>query len=243
MGIAVGDYDHDGNMDIFVTTFANDNYILFHNDGRGLFSDVSYAAGVGEPTVPNLGWATFFFDYDNDGHLDLFCANGHVYPEVDGAIRESYRQPLQLFRNLGNGRFREVTKEALNLPPQAARGGAVGDYNNDGGLDIVVSLIDSKPLLLQNMAANKRGNWLRVKLTGTKCNRQAVGARVKVSAGGVTQYASVRAGESYLSSNDPRLHFGLGSSGQADVEVSWPGGGTEKFSAVPANRQFDIRQQ
>jgi hypothetical protein len=243
MGIAVGDYDHDGNMDIFVTTFANDNYILFHNDGGGLFSDVSYAAGVGEPTVPNLGWATFFFDYDNDGYLDLFCANGHVYPEVDGAIRESYRQPLQLFRNLGNGKFREVTKEALNLPPQAARGGAVGDYNNDGGLDIVVSLIDSKPLLLQNMAANKRGNWLRVKLTGTKCNRQGVGARVKVSAGGVTQYASVRAGESYLSSNDPRLHFGLGSSGQADIEVSWPGGGTEKFSAVPANRQFDIRQR
>jgi hypothetical protein len=241
MGIAVGDYDRDGNMDIFITTFANDNYILFHNDGGGLFSDVSYPSGVGEPTVRYLGWATFFFDYDNDGWLDLFCANGHVYPEVEGAIREGYRQPLQLFRNLGNGRFREVTKESLNLVPQAARGGAYADYKNDGGLGIAVSRMDAKPLLLDNTGF--RGNWLRIKLTGTKCNRQAVGARVKVRAGGLTQYASVRAGESYLSSNDPRLHFGLGKASQAEVEVNWPGGGTEKFIAVPVNRQFDIRQK
>jgi hypothetical protein len=242
MGVAVGDYDHDGNMDIFITTFANDNYILYHNDGGGLFTDVSYAAGVGEATIPNLGWATFFFDYDNDGHLDLFCANGHVFPEVDGGLRETYRQPLQLFRNLGNGKFREVTKEALNLPHQAARGGAFADYKNDGGLGVVVSRIDATPLLLENTAA-KRANWLRVKLTGTKCNRQAIGARVKVTAGGIAQYASVRAGESYLSSNDPRLHFGLGTASQADIEVTWPGGGTEKFTGVPANRQFDVRQR
>jgi hypothetical protein len=242
MGIGVGDYDHDGNMDIFITTFANDNYILFHNDGGGLFTDVSYPSGVGAATLPHLGWATFFFDYDNDGYLDLFCANGHVYPEVDGAIRETYRQPLQLFRNLGNGKFREVTKEALNLPPQAARGGAFADYNNDGGLDVAVSRIDAKPLVLENTGAG-RGNWLRLQLTGTKCNRQAVGARVKVTSGGLTQYGSVRAGGSYLSSNDPRLHFGLGTASQADIEVTWPGGGTEKFSRVPANRQLDIRQR
>jgi hypothetical protein len=241
MGVAVGDYDGDGNMDIFITTFANDNYILFHNDGGGLFTDVSYPAGVGQATLPHLGWATFFFDYDNDGHLDIFCANGHVYPEVDGAIRESYRQPLQLFRNLGNGKFREVTKESLDLPPQAARGGAFADYKNNGRLGIAVSRMDSRPLLLEN--TGDQNNWLRLKLTGTKCNRQAVGARVKVNAGGTTQYESVRAGGSYLSSNDPRLHFGLGAASQAEIEVTWPGGGTEKFTAVPANRQFDIRQR
>ena len=241
MGIAVGDYDHDSNMDIFITTFANDNYVLFHNDGNGLFSDVSYPSGVGEATVPHLGWGTFFFDYDNDGHLDLFCANGHVYPEVDGAIRESYRQPLQLFRNLGNGKFREVTKETLSLPPQPARGAAFADYNNKGSIGIAVSRMDAKPLLLENSGV--RGNWLRVKLIGAKCNRQAVGARVKVTAGGVTRYESVRAGGSYLSSNDPRLHFGLGAASQADIEVTWPGGGSSKLTAVPANRQVEIRQQ
>jgi len=241
MGIAVADYDHDGKSDIFITTFANDNYILFHNDGGGVFTDVSYAAGIGEPTVRYLGWATFFFDYDNDGHIDLFCANGHVYPEVDGAIRESYRQPLQLFRNLGDGRFREVTREALNLPPQPARGGAFADYRNDGGLGVAVSRIDANPLLLENTGV--RGNWLRLLLTGTRSNRQAVGARVKVNTGAMIQYGSVRAGGSYLSSSDPRLHFGIGTASRADIEVTWPGGATEKFTGLSANRQYDITQR
>lgn len=242
MGVAVGDYDHDGNMDLFITTFAGDNYILFHNDGGGIFTDVSYPSGVGKPTVPYLGWATFFFDYDNDGHLDLFCANGHVYREVDGAIQEKYRQPLQLFRNLGNGKFIETSSEALRLPPQSARGGSFGDFNNDGRLDIVVSVIDGKPLLLENRSTSP-GKWLRIKLTGSRCNRQAVGARVKVIANGLTQYGTVQAGGSYLSSNDPRLHFGLGSATQADVTVTWPGGAKEEFRAIPANRQLDIRQK
>jgi len=242
MGIAVGDYDHDGNMDVFITTFAGDNYILFHNDGGAIFTDVSYPSGVGEATIPNLGWGTFFFDYDNDGHVDLFCANGHVYPEVDGALRETYRQPLQLFRNAGNGTFREVTREALNLPRQAARGAAFADFDNDGDLDVAVSIIDGKPLLLENTSGN-RANWLRVKLTGTRCNRQAVGARVKVTAASIVQYSTLRAGESYLSSNDPRLHFGLGKASQADLEVTWPGGTTERFAAIPANRQIEIRQK
>jgi hypothetical protein len=173
--------------------------------------------------------------------LDLFCANGHVYPEVDGAIRETYRQPLQLFRNLGNGKFRDVAREALSLPPQAARGGAFADYNNDGRLGMAISRIEGKPLLLENRTAP--GNWLRLKLVGTRCNRQAIGARVKITAAGATQYDSVRAGGSYLSTNDPRLHFGIGTAKQADVEVKWPGGETEKFTAVPANRQFAIRQR
>ncbi|MBI1789216.1 MAG: CRTAC1 family protein [Acidobacteria bacterium] len=243
MGVAVGDYDHDGRMDLFITTFANDNYVLLHNDGGGFFTDVSYPAGVGEPTVPYLGWATFFFDYDNDGHPDLFCANGHVYPEVEGAIKESFRQPLQLFRNLGNGKFREVSLESglRALPPQTARGGAFADFDNDGDLDVVVSVMDGKPLLLENSGGN-RAHWLRVELTGETCNRMAVGARVKVTAGGLTQYSTVRAGGSYLSSNDPRLHFGLGSSAAAEVEVAWPGGGTEKIGRVKANQAVRIRQ-
>ena len=243
MGVAVGDYDHDGRMDLFITTFANDNYVLFHNDGGGFFTDVSYPSGVGEPTVPYLGWATFFFDYDNDGHIDLFCVNGHVYPEVDGAIKETFRQPLQLFRNLGSGKFHEVSIEAglRALAPQSARGGAFADFDNDGDLDVVVSVLDGKPMLLENLNGN-RANWLRVELTGEKCNRMAVGARVKVTARGLTQYATVRAGGSYLSSNDPRLHFGLGSAPEADIEVTWPGGGTERVPGLKANQAVHIRQ-
>jgi enediyne biosynthesis protein E4 len=243
MGVAVGDYNHDGWMDLFVSTFSNDNYVLFHNDGDGFFTDASYPSGVGEPTVPYLGWATFFFDYDNDGHPDLFCANGHVYPEVDGVLRETFRQPSQLLRNLGNGKFRDVSAAVGldQLPPQSARGGAYADFNNDGGLDVVVSVMDGKPLLLENTLA-KRGNWLRVTLTGEKCNRMAVGARVKVTAGGRTQTAALRAGGSYLSSNDPRLHFGLGTAMEAVVEVAWPGGGTERIGPVKANRGIRIRQ-
>ena len=243
MGVAVGDYDHDGRMDLFITTFANDNYVLFHNDGGGFFTDVSYPSGVGEPTVAYLGWATFFLDYDNDGHLDLFCVNGHVYPEVDGAIKETFRQPLQLFRNLGSGKFHEVSIEAglRSLAPQSARGGSFADYDNDGDLDVVVSVLDGKPMLLENLNGN-RGNWLRVELTGEKCNRMAVGARVKVTARGLTQYASVRAGGSYLSSNDPRLHFGLGSATEAEVEVTWPGGAVERIAGLKANQAVHIRQ-
>jgi len=243
MGVAVGDYDHDGNMDIFITTFANDNYVLFHNDGAGLFTDVSYPSGIGEPTVPYLGWASFFFDYDNDSHPDLFCVNGHVYPEVDGAIQETFRQPLQLFRNLGNGKFREVSEQSglRALPPQSARGGSFADFDNDGDLDIVVSVMDGKPLLLENTGGN-RANWLRLRLVGEKSNRMAVGARVKITAGGATQYATLRAGESYLSSNDTRLHFGLGTALEAKVEVRWPGAGWETITGVKANQSIDVRQ-
>jgi len=242
MGVAVGDYDRDGLMDLFITTFADDNYVLFHNDGDGLFTDVSYPAGVGEPTVPYLGWATFFFDYDNDGYPDLFCANGHVYPEVDGKIRETFRQPLQMLRGAG-GKFFDVSAGVgfHALPPQSARGGSFADFDNDGDLDVVVSVMDGKPMLLENIGGN-RGNWLRLRLTGEKCNRMAVGARVKVTAGGLTQYTTVRAGGSYLSSNDPRLHFGLGTAAVADIDVVWPGGGTERISGVKANQPLHIHQ-
>lgn len=243
MGVAVGDYDRDGLSDIFVTTFANDNYVLFHNDGGGLFSDVSYPSGIGEATIPHLGWATFFFDHDNDGHLDLLCVNGHVYPEVDALGREKYRQPLQLFRNLANGKFKDVSTETglAALPPQSARGGSYADFDNDGDLDFVVSIMDGKPQLLEN-TGRPRNRWLRIQLTGVRCNRMAVGAKVKVVADAAAQYHSVRAGGSYLSSNDPRLHFGMGGAAEADVEVTWPGGATEKIGKVKTNQSLTIRQ-
>jgi enediyne biosynthesis protein E4 len=243
MGVAVGDYDHDNLMDVFITTFANDNYVLFHNDGGGFFSDVSYPSGVGEPTVPYLGWGAFFFDYDNDGHADLFCANGHVYPEVEGVLQEKFRQPMQLFRNSGAGKFREASTDAGfdKLAPQSARAASFADFDNDGDLDILVSVMDGKPLLLENVGGNK-SNWLRVQLTGTKANRMAVGARVKVTVGPLTQYETVRAGSSYLSSSDPRLHFGLGGATHADVEVSWPGGGSTKTTRAKANQIVNIQQ-
>lgn len=242
MGVAVGDYDSDGFSDVFITTFANDNYVLFHNDGDGFFTDVSYPAGVGEPTVPYLGWGTFFFDFDNDGRLDLFCANGHVYPEVNGRLRETFRQPPQLFRNMGAGKFRDVSAAAgfTAATQLAARGASFGDFNNDGQLDALVSVMDSKPVLLENSGGG--GNWLKVRLVGSSDNRSAVGARVKVTAAGQTQFASVRSGGSYLSSNDPRLHFGLGPATTADLEITWPGGAVQRLSNVKANQQIDARQ-
>jgi hypothetical protein len=244
MGVAVGDYDHDGRMDLFVTTFANDNYVLYHNDGRGFFSDVSYPAGLGEPTIPWLGWATFFFDYDNDGWPDLFAANGHVYPEVDGKTTEKYREPLQLFRNLGNGKFTEVSRDAglSAMPWRSARGGAYCDFDNDGDLDIIVSNIDDRPQLLENAGGN-RANWIELKLIGTKSNRDAIGAQVKIQAGDLVQYDHVRAGGSFLSNNDPRLHFGLAGQRVVNaIEIRWPNGAVEQLKDVAPNRIMAVKE-
>jgi enediyne biosynthesis protein E4 len=245
MGVAVGDYDNDGRTDLFVTTFANDNYVLFHNDGKGLFSDVSFQSGVGEATVSNLGWAAFFLDYDNDGYKDLFAANGHVYPEVDGKLnRETYREPLLLFHNLHNGKFQETGQAAglRALPPNSARGGAYCDYDNDGDLDMVVSNIDDRPQILRNDGGNSK-HWLEMRLVGTRSNRDAIGALVKVKAGDLVQWDRVRTGGSYISGNDLRLHFGLGDHEAADtIEIRWPSGATESIEKVQSNRILTIEE-
>ncbi len=244
MGIAVGDYDHDGRMDLFVTTFANDNYILFHNEGQGFFTDVSYQAGIGEATIPWLGWASFFLDYDNDGWKDLFAANGHVYPEVDGKIGERYRQPLQLFRNIRNGKFRDISTDSglSTLPWRSARGGAYCDFDNDGDIDLLISNIDDRPQLLENVGGN-RARWIELKLIGTKSNRDAIGAQVKIQAGDLVQYDHVRAGGSFLSNNDPRLHFGLGDHGVIDaIEILWPSGRKERLTGIKSNQIVALKE-
>jgi hypothetical protein len=244
MGVAAGDYDNDGRVDLFVTTFANDNYVLFHNEGGGFFADHSYESGVAEATIPFLGWATAFLDYDNDGRKDLFAANGHVFHEIDGKIKETYRQPLQLFRNLGGGKFSEASRETgLSVMPwRSARGGAYCDFDNDGDIDLLISNIDDHPQLLENVGGNRQ-HWIELKLTGTKSNRDAIGAQVKIEAGGLTQFDHVRAGGSYLSSNDPRLHFGLGPATSVDrIEILWPSGAMEHLAAVPANQILTIKE-
>ncbi len=245
MGVAAGDYDNDGRTDLFITTFANDNYVLFHNEGKSTFSDLSFQSGIGERTIPHLGWATFFLDYDNDGWKDLFDASGHVYPEVDGRLgAETYREPLQLFRNLHNGKFAEVSKEVglLRMEARSARGGAYCDYDNDGDVDILVSNIDGTPQLLENVGGNQ-ANWLEMKLEGTVSNRDAIGAKVKLTAGDLIQYDHVRAGSSFISGNDLRLHFGLGDHSMADsIEVLWPSGKKDQVDRVSSNQILKIRE-
>jgi hypothetical protein len=244
MGVAVGDYDNNGLTDLFVTTFANDNYVLYHNDGNGMFSDVSFPSGVGEPTISYLGWGTFFFDYNNDGYKDLFAANGHVYPEVDGKLNETYREPLLLFQNLGKGRFQEVSRAAgmRSLPVYSARGAAYCDYDNDGDLDVLISNIDDKPQLLRNDGGSRQ-HWLEMRLVGTRSNRDAIGALVKIRSGNLVQWDRVRTGGSYISGNDPRLHFGLGDNSIADsIEVQWPSGAHDVLQHVETNRILTIQE-
>jgi len=245
MGAAVGDYDNDGLMDLFVTTFANDNYVLYHNDGGNFFTDVSYPSGVAEPTIRWLGWGTFFLDYNNDGFKDLFCINGHVYPEIDGRIRQSYRQPLQLLENNRHGKFREVSEQAglARMPWHSGRGGAYCDFDNDGNVDVVVSNIDDRPTLLRNEGGSGN-NWLELSLAGTVSNRSAIGAKVKITAGDLVQYDHVRAGGSFLSGNDLRLHFGLRMHKRVDsLEIRWPGGKVDRYQNLEVNKILSLREK
>ncbi len=245
MGVAVGDYDNDGRTDLFVTTFANDNYVLYHNDGKGLFSDVSFPSGVGEATISYLGWGAFFLDYDNDGWKDLLAANGHVYPEVEGHLnRETYREPLLLFHNNGHGKFREVGSAAglRRLPLHSARGAAYADFDNDGDLDFVVSNIDERPQLLENRSDNRK-HWLELNLIGTRSNRDAIGALVSVRCGDLKQWDRVRTGVSYISGNEHRLHFGLGNYDKFDsLEIQWPSGAVEQISPTAVDHILTIKE-
>ena len=240
MGIAVGDYNRDGKLDLFITTFSDDYKTLYRNDGDGNFSDVSYKAGLANPTIPFLSWGTAFMDYDNDGFLDLFIANGHVYPQVDKQDwGTTWAERPQLFRNLDGVKFQEVPPStgsglAAVVP---ARGAAFGDLFNNGHIDVVLNCIDSAPLLLRNVVEN--GNhWMEFQLVGSgRSPKDAIGAKVFLTAGGVRRRVDVFSGGSYMSSSDSRVHFGLGTATAIDAfEIDWPDGLRQKVEVAALNR-------
>jgi enediyne biosynthesis protein E4 len=243
MGVDWGDYDHDGRLDLFVTNFVDQSDTLYHNLGEQGFTDVTLPSGIGHPTHPYVGWGTAFFDMDNSGWLALFVVNGHVYPLVDTIPGEvHYRQPMFLFRNLRNGSFEEVSAAAglAGMPLASRRGAAFGDINNDGCVDVVTLNVGETPSLLLNHCQNGNHRVL-FKLTGTKSNRMAIGARVTVKAGKTSQFSEVRGGGSYLSQNDLRLHFGLAAETRmSEVKIDWPSGRSEVLRDVPADFIYSI---
>ena len=244
MGTDLGDYDGDGDEDLIVTHFSDDYHTLYRNDGGGLFTDDTAAAGLDSATRSSLGWGANFLDYDNDGDLDLFIAAGHVYPQVDGRDRTtSYRQPNLLFRNEG-GRFVNVSERAGPGLRQvrSSRGVAVADYDDDGDLDLFVVNENDVPSMLRNDGGNAN-HWLKVRLVGSRSNRDGIGARVMVRTRTRRQMRQARLSAGYLSSHDPRLHFGLGDQVKADeVEVRWPSGETQRFTDIAADRVLTIAE-
>ncbi len=244
MGADVADFDNDGLLDLAVTNFSEDTNTLYRNLGNGVFEDVSWASKIGPPSWLYLGWGVKFFDYDNDGRLDLLVVNGHVYPEADRFNGGStYRQRALLHRGRGDGTFEEVASRYPALAtPGTARGLAVGDYDNDGALDVLINHQDAAPQLLRNDNSSG-GHWVRLELVGGKSNRDGVGARVTLQAGGKKWTATRLAGDSYLSSSDPRLHFGLGAEKVIDeLAVHWPSGRRQTLHRLEADRTIRIEE-
>jgi hypothetical protein len=243
MGVDMGDYDHKGRLNIFVTEFVDQSDTLYHNNGDDGFTDVTWRAGIGQPSHPYVGWGTGFFDMDNSGWLDIFVANGHVYPQVDTIPNAAhFKQPMLLFRNKHDGTFEESAAAVglSDIPLQSRRGAAFGDINNDGCVDIVTLNVGEPPSLLLNHCQNGNHRVL-FRLQGTKSNRLAIGARVTVKAGGITQFSEVKGGSSYISQNDLRQHFGLGKSDKMDeVTVRWPNGESEILRGLPADFIYTI---
>jgi hypothetical protein len=245
MGVALGDYLHTGHLSLFVTHFSEEYAALFRNDGGMTFTDVSFQAGVATPTIPYVGWGTAFFDFDNDGWPDLFLVNGHVYPQVDTLdVGARYREPKLLFLNQRDGTFRNISElvgPAIQIP-QVSRGAAFGDLFNDGRVDIVVENLDGKPMILREEGGN-HNHWIGFELAGTKSNRLALNARIKAVAGDLVQVDEVRSGGSYLSQNDLRIHFGLGTYDHLDrAEILWPSGKTETLTSLAADRFYAVKE-
>ena len=239
MGVTLGDYDHDGRLDLFITNFDDEYNVLYHNDGRGSFTDVSFNAKVAQASLPYVGWGTKFFDYDNDGWVDLFVANGHVYPQ-----RGHYQQREFLHHNNRDGTFTELasTTGSSLMEERVGRGVAFGDIDNDGDVDIVVNDLDGGPQLLRNDGGNL-SNSVLIKTVGVKSNRDGIGARVKIVSGDLTQLDEVRSGGSYLSQSDLRLHFGLEQRRKIDlIEIRWPSGIVDRVTNLDANKIFTFKE-
>ncbi len=243
MGVAVGDYDCSGSLDLFKTHFSDDTHVLYRNDGEGYFDDMTLRSGIGVETR-YVGWGAGLADLDNSGLPDIFFVTGSVYPQV---AREHERYPAAtprvLFRNLGDGRFEQLFEEAGSALAEArsSRGCAFGDFDNDGDVDILIVNLNQPPSLLRNDLAG-RANWLKVKLAGVDSNRSAIGATVIASYGGRRQAQAVLSQSSFHSANDSRLHFGLGEAPAADLEVRWPTGKTEAYPGVKANALVRIEE-
>jgi hypothetical protein len=243
MCLSMGDYDNDGRLDLYISDYQDAPDRVWRNDGKGFLEEVSNEVGVGPATKNVLSFGGGFFDFDNDGWLDLFIANGHVYPEIELASPVRYTQINQLFRNNGAGKFVEVTKISGDgfATPHAGRGAAFADFDNDGNLDVIVANNGDPPLLLRNGGAG--AHFLNFKLVGAKSNRDATGARVRVRAGGLAQMREISAGGSYFSHSDLRAHFGLGQQPRAEsVEVLWPSGQRQVFREVAADRFYVIEE-
>ncbi len=239
MGVTLGDYDHDGRLDLFITNFDDEYNILYRNDGSNSFTDVSFKSKVAQVSLPYVGWGTKFFDYDNDGWVDLFVANGHVYPQ-----RGHYRQRELLHHNNQDGTFSEVASQTGSalMEERVGRGTAFGDFDNDGDVDLVVNDLDGSPQLLRNDGGNA-SNSVLIKTVGGKSNRDGIGARVKIVSGDLTQIDEVRSAGSYLSQSDLRLHFGLAKRTKIDLlEVRWPSGVIDRVPGLSANKVLTVKE-
>jgi hypothetical protein len=247
MGVDAGDYDNDGRVDLLVTTFSQEPKALYHNEG-GRFRDLSFPAGVGAATLLYLGFGTGFLDYDNDGWLDLFFANGHVMDDIERySDVVTWAQTNQLFHNRGpspsGGRFEDVSAATgIGARRAVSRGAAFGDFNNDGRIDILVSTLRGSPMLLRNGCAPD-AHWLQLQLHAAWGNPQAIGATVTVTANGITQRRDVHSGGSYASSSDLRPLFGLGAATHVDrLTIRWPSGKQTVLRDVAANQSLRVEE-